>query len=344
MRKLIASALILTSSLCHAQTGSTTAFTKKKVVSCAAPSNVTFSSVSGTGATVNWTAASPAPGYGYNVDIFKTSDNSLVTGFVGVSATSQAVTGLTAGTQYRADVVSRCSDDGESFYYSSVASNTFTTTSDTVTVKIDFRASGTSSGLSGGTWNTFAGQPRAAVVTLTNLKDTNNVSTNWNLTTIDTANWRDFSGCCGSANNNVDGTINGSVIVGASTASYESIMFTHGTTQPARYDAAKPQFRLYNLPSGTYEITLTGSQGQFGFDARNMEYRVVGATSPAALQLDGGAPGVTNTTLPASHKVVFTVEPNATTNDIFIWMNSASSGANGSSEIALICMAKIRKW
>ncbi len=88
---------------------------------CNAPTGLTSSSISSTGATVSWNAASGASSY--NLQYKATSASTWTT--VSVSgSTSKALTGLTAGTSYNFQVQTVCSSGSSG--YSTAA--TFTTT------------------------------------------------------------------------------------------------------------------------------------------------------------------------------------------------------------------------
>jgi len=217
--------------------------------------------------------------------------------------------------------------------------NATASTPDTVEVRIDFRLSGTSSSVTG-TWNTAAGQPTSAVVSISNLVDKNNTATGWGFTTIATGNWIAYSG--GSANNAVSGITGGTSLSGASAGVYQSIWYNYGTITPARYDATKPQFKLTGLnTSKTYSIQVAGSKGTLGFDSRNMIWQVTGATTPATQELDGGTSGSNITNVTTS--LTFTVQPNGS-GEISIWMNTMASGTQGSSDLAEVCAMIIKQY
>ncbi len=76
------------------------------------PSNITVSAITGTTATVSWTAASPAPASGYQYYLSTINNAPLAgttpTGSVGAGITSVNLTGLTAETAYYIWVRSNC--------------------------------------------------------------------------------------------------------------------------------------------------------------------------------------------------------------------------------------------
>ncbi|MCU0437976.1 MAG: S8 family serine peptidase [Raineya sp.] len=88
---------------------------------CAVPSSLTTSSITSTGATLNWGAVSGAASYDVRV---RATGATTWTDFLGRTGTSFAVTGLTANTGYEWQIRTNCS--GSSSAYSS--STTFTTT------------------------------------------------------------------------------------------------------------------------------------------------------------------------------------------------------------------------
>jgi len=87
---------------------------------CAVPSSLTTSSITTTGATLNWGAVSGAASYDVRV---RATGATTWTDFLGRTGTSLAVTGLTAATNYEWQIRTNCS--GSSSAYS--ASTTFAT-------------------------------------------------------------------------------------------------------------------------------------------------------------------------------------------------------------------------
>jgi hypothetical protein len=93
--------------------------------SCLAPSAPAASSITPTGATLSWTAASPAPSNGY--DLYVSTTNTAPTGsesFINVTGVSQAVSSLSANTTYYWWVRSDC---GPSDYSTFLSGGSFTT-------------------------------------------------------------------------------------------------------------------------------------------------------------------------------------------------------------------------
>jgi hypothetical protein len=99
---------------------------------CAAqPSSLSSTAITGTTATISWTAASPAPasGYEYYVSTSSTAPTAgtNATGTVGAGVTTASLTGLTAQTPYYFWVRSKCNGTDKSSW---VGSSSFTTTVD----------------------------------------------------------------------------------------------------------------------------------------------------------------------------------------------------------------------
>jgi hypothetical protein len=98
------------------------------IPTCLEPTGVSVTSVLATSATVNWTAASPAPaeGYEYFVSTSSTAPTSatVATGSVGAGITTAALTALNPTTQYYVWVRSVCSASDKSAWTTIV---TFTT-------------------------------------------------------------------------------------------------------------------------------------------------------------------------------------------------------------------------
>ena len=89
---------------------------------CNAPSGLSTSAISTTGATLGWTAVSGATGYTLQ---WKLSTATTWTTITGLTTNSYALTGLTAGTAYQFQVSTVCSATSSSAYSSPVS---FTTT------------------------------------------------------------------------------------------------------------------------------------------------------------------------------------------------------------------------
>jgi hypothetical protein len=98
------------------------------IPTCIEPSGVSLGSVLATTATLNWTAATPAPAEGYEYYVATTSTNpnatTVPTGSVGAGITTAALTALTPSTQYYVWVRSVCSSTDKSAWTTIV---TFTT-------------------------------------------------------------------------------------------------------------------------------------------------------------------------------------------------------------------------
>ena len=102
--------------------------TWEQIPTCVEPSGVSVASVLATSATLNWTAASPAPAAGYEYYVSTASTNpdgtTVPTGSVGAGITTAALTALTPTTQYFVWVRSVCSTTDKSAWTTIV---TFTT-------------------------------------------------------------------------------------------------------------------------------------------------------------------------------------------------------------------------
>jgi len=190
-------------------------------------------------------------------------------------------------------------------------------------IRVDMRQSGTSGASN---YNTLAGNPHISLLTISDLLDITGATTGISINSVATANWGNFSGL--TSNNAVPGITGGTFLDGANAALYQSIHYNYGTTQPARYDVTRPQYRISGLiPNKTYRILITGSQGTFTFLCSTMEFRVQGS-SLTSQTLNGGHPtSITNITV----GLTFDVESDSS-GEFTIWMNSATS-----QELAVIC-------
>lgn len=207
--------------------------------------------------------------------------------------------------------------------------------SSVIVAKIDFRASGTSTGLTN--WNTLAGNPSTAVLSIANMIDTTGASTGWSFSSNATNAWSAYSGSA--SNNAVAGITGGTAMPGASTQSYQSIMYNYGTISPARYDATKWQFQIGGLDNTkTYTIRICGSEGTLGFDNRYYVIRAVGGTSSSVVEIDGGPGGGGGFTTVDTYGEISCTPSGGV---IKIWLNSEASGAGGSSDLATICSMRI---
>jgi hypothetical protein len=122
-------------------TSSTTFTTLSATVTCATPTALSASSITSAGATVSWTAVSGASNYA--VDYKANSSTTWVSFATATTATSVAISGLTASTLYDYRVRTNCSG-GTSAY----ASGQFTTTAATTVCQstYDKTTNGTISG------------------------------------------------------------------------------------------------------------------------------------------------------------------------------------------------------
>lgn len=97
---------------------------------CSAPSAIVASAITNTTATISWTAASPAPTSGYQYEI-RTSGTGgsgatglAKSGSTAAGVTTVNITGLTAGTTYKAYIRSNCGTSQSTY----TAGSNFTTT------------------------------------------------------------------------------------------------------------------------------------------------------------------------------------------------------------------------
>ncbi|OYW19980.1 MAG: hypothetical protein B7Z54_02400 [Sphingobacteriales bacterium 12-47-4] len=196
---------------------------------------------------------------------------------------------------------------------------------------IDFRASGTSSGVTN--MNTAAGDPVVLdSIVIANLIDSTGASTGWRFV-AKKVNWSGYSGAA--ANNAISGITAGSALSpGFALQSYQSGWYQYygGTNNSSLYDNTKPQFEITGLdPAKTYEITFAGSDGTYGFDNSPTRFRVEGATQPAYQDLNGDVTNVTT-------NVKIQVQPDSG-GKIKGWVNAVFQ----SSELSLICGLTIRQ-
>lgn len=99
--------------------------TAPTVATCTAPTNVTAASITTTGATISWTAATGASSYNLQYKLATATTFTTVT----TASTSATLTGLTAGATYNYQVATAC--NGSTSAFSTSAS--FTTTAITTT-------------------------------------------------------------------------------------------------------------------------------------------------------------------------------------------------------------------
>ncbi len=206
--------------------------------------------------------------------------------------------------------------------------------------KVDFRLSGTSTGLTN--WNTMAGDPSTGVRSVANMIDTTGASTGWSISSVATANWKPYAGCSCAANNSVQGLTGGSAMPGASTASYQSIWFQANQSSPATYDVTKWQLQIGGLnDSKTYDILIAGNGGTLGFDGRYFVIRATGATSSSTVEIDGGPGGGGGfTTVGTASSGVLTLQPSG--GIIKIWINTQTGGTSPS-DLASIANMRIKE-
>jgi hypothetical protein len=130
------------SATCSAGSGNTVVaqFTTTAPFVCAAPTGLTASSVTTSGATVSWTAVSGAASYA--VDYKLSTASGWTSAATATTATSIALSGLTAGSIYEYRVRANCGSNGTSGY----ATAQFTTNSNGCQSPYDVTSNGTIGG------------------------------------------------------------------------------------------------------------------------------------------------------------------------------------------------------
>lgn len=170
------------------------------------------------------------------------------------------------------------------------------------------------------TYNNLFGQPKTGVRSLTNMTDINGRATDWDITTVATANWRD-SVFNVSATDGIAGMTAMSFLTGATSGVYANGYYNYGSLSPGGYDASLHQFLISGLnPNKTYEIKITGADGTYTFDANPSRYTVTGLTTPASQDVDGNVTSQSN-------GATFTIQP-ATDGTIKVWMNCVPGSSN----------------
>lgn len=170
------------------------------------------------------------------------------------------------------------------------------------------------------TYNNLFGQPKTGVRSLTNMNDINGIATDWDITTVATANWRD-SVFTVSATDGIAGMTAMSFFTGATSGVYANAYYQYGSLSPGGYDAALHQFLVSGLnPNKFYEIKITGADGTYTFDANPSRYTVTGLTTPASQDVDGNVTSQSN-------GATFTIQP-ATDGTIKVWMNCVPGSSN----------------
>lgn len=171
-----------------------------------------------------------------------------------------------------------------------------------------------------------------AIYTSGDLLDIAGASTGVTISTIATANWVGYSG---DGNQNTDNTAtitSGTSLTGLTTAGYQRYWYQYGTVQPARYDATKPQLRLSGLTaSASYTIRMSGNDGSLGFTCKWVA-RVVGSTSPSAIEVDGDGASVTNyAEFTVTSKVDGTID---------LWLNTSTTNSGDLAVLAGMIITK----
>lgn len=174
-------------------------------------------------------------------------------------------------------------------------------------VRINFSLSS----VSVSTYNNLFGHPHQAIRSISDLLDIEGNSTGWDISSVATGNWNAFSDA--SSSDTITSAITGmSFLEGATSNVWGTCFFSYG----GEYNVANPQFRISGLnTSKSYEIKIACADGTNGFDADPTRVRVVGATSPSAVDLNGNSGAIDVTT-----GATFTLSPDGSGN-IDVWIN-----------------------
>lgn len=190
-------------------------------------------------------------------------------------------------------------------------------------ITIQFRATNTTPAT--GVTAVMYGSPHSSVISYTNSTYAITFST------VATANWSSYSGCSCSSIDAISGATGGSYIPGVANSAYTADFFNYGPTV-ANYDINKPQFEITGLnPSTIYTIKMTGIDGSQGFDANPFRYKVIGATSETAIDVNGDVTSQAN-------GATFSLQPDGT-GKIKAYVNSV----NGQSDYGGISVLQL-KW
>jgi hypothetical protein len=185
----------------------------------------------------------------------------------------------------------------------------------------------------GAKWNDVFGTPNLAIVAVADLLDTAGASTGIGFTTIATANWNAYGGNTSVDMYNV--SMDGTYYPTATTAAmWQSVWWNYGSAQPGRYDVTKPQMKLTGLnPASTYTVYMTTEElcCGGGFTDKGV-FRIVGLTSPTAIEVDGDLavqPG----------GATFTLQPTAG-GELSIWVNTSTTNLG---DLVVIPMLMIKE-
>ena len=170
------------------------------------------------------------------------------------------------------------------------------------------------------TYNNLFGQPKTGVRSLTNMTDINGIATDWDITTVATANWRD-SVFTVSATDGIAGMTAMSFFTGATSGVYANAYYQYGSLSPGGYDASLHQFLVSGLnPNKFYQIKITGADGTYTFDANPSRYTVSGLTTPASQDVDGNVTSQSN-------GATFILQ-SAADGTMKVWMNAVPGSSN----------------
>lgn len=194
---------------------------------CNAPTGLSNSSVTSSGATVSWAAVSGADNY--TVDYKTTAASTWTTAVSATTSTSQAITGLTASTTYDWRVRSNCSS-GSSAYSS---------------------AQFTTQAVSGGC--TTANEPNESLAAAATVATNTNISGAINSTSD--KDWYKFT---------LSATSNLNITLSALPADYDIILYNSSGTEIKRSElggTSSETITNNNTAAGTYYIQVFGYNG-----------------------------------------------------------------------------------
>lgn len=257
-------------------------------VLCGAITNLTSASITQTGATISWAAVSGATGY---VLQYKPASSTVWT-TVNVATTSFAITGLTAGTAYNAQVQSVCTAGSGSF----TAIN-FTTTSTTTSCTDTYESNNTTT---------------AAKTIPVNTNITARIGTSTDL------DWFRFSNTSSARNIRIDLT--------NLPADYDVRLYNPNGTQVAisQNGGTTSEAIVYNTTTtGTWRIQVYGYQGAFN---ASLCYTLRASISASAFREGEETPAAElNSTPSESDVVIANVFPNPTNGKLNVILEASEA-------------------
>lgn len=257
-------------------------------VLCGAITNLTSASITQTGATISWAAVTGATGY---VLQYKPASSTVWT-TVNVATTSFAITGLTAGTAYNAQVQSVCTAGSGSF----TAIN-FTTTSTTTSCTDTYESNNTTT---------------AAKTIPVNTNITARIGSSTDL------DWFRFSNTSSARNIRIDLT--------NLPADYDVRLYNPNGTQVAisQNGGTTSEAIVYNTTTtGTWRIQVYGYQGAFN---ASLCYTLRASISASAFREGDDTPAAELNSTPADSKVVIAnVFPNPTNGKLNVILEASEA-------------------